>query len=378
MKFDYYNPIKFSFGTDVFGKIPKLCEGKKVLLVYGGGSIKKTGVYHQITTLLKEAAIPFVEYGNQTKATYQTILDGITFARKENVDAVIEIGGASAMDTGKAIAFGAVHDNLEEYIEGKREKDSRHLFNIIIPTYPSTGSEANGVCDIMEYHGYGVEIFDAWPDYCLMNPDTTMSLDKKSTAYSAMICFIQTSAWFLGNHENDIAKGFSKTVLKTLVKSLEVLQDNPEEKRARENIMWSSCVNTMGIFRSGIDMGYPWTVFSVGYVPRVAHGVSYREALVPAYIQWLKGIARYHMEDIRMLFTEVLGLNEEMEDDILVDAGCELLKNLMKRSEVPISLKQYGACPSDEFILRSLEPEDLGEFTPDEMCQMVRACYEME
>lgn len=375
MKFDYYNPIKFSFGTDVFEQIPKLCESKKVMLVYGGGSIKRTGVYDQITTLLKEAEIPFVEYGNQTQATYQAILDGIALARKEAVDAVIEVGGASAMDTGKAIAFGAVHDNLEKYIEGKREKESRHLFNIIIPTYPSTGSEANGVCDIMEYHGYGVEIFDAWPDYCLMNPETTMSLDQKSTAYSAMICFIQTSAWYLGNHENEIAKGFSRTVLKTLLESLKVLQENPEDQRSRENLMWASCVNTMGVFRSGIDMGYPWTVFSVGYVPRVAHGISYREALVPAYIHWLKGISRYHMEDIRMLFTEVLGLSDEMEDEALVDIGCEMLAELMKKSGVPLSLSEHGTCPSDEYILQSLEPEDLGEFTAEEMCQMVQKCY---
>lgn len=376
MKFEYHNPIKFYFGTDVFDKIPQICEGHKVLLVYGGGSIKKTGVYNQITTLLQEAGIAFVEYGGQTQATYQGILDGIELAKKENVDAVIEIGGASAMDTGKAIAFGAVHENLDEYIEGKREEESKHLLNIIIPTYPSTGSEANGVCDIMEYHGYGVEIFDAWPDYCLMNPQTTMSLDKKSTAYSVMICFIQTSAWYLGNHENVIAKGFAATVLKTLIESLKVLMNDPENEKARENIMWASCVDTMGIFRSGIDMGYPWTIFSVGYVPRVAHGISYREALVPAYIHWLKGISKYHMDDIRSLFTEVLGISEAMNDEEFVNEGCVLLENLMKECGVPMSLAGYGECPTKEYILQSLEPEDLGEFTPDEMCDMIQKSYE--
>lgn len=376
MKFEYQNPIKFYFGNDVFKKIPDLCKGKKVLLVYGGGSIKKIGVYDQITTLLKNANIQFVEYGNQTKATYQGILDGIDLAKREQVEAVIEIGGASAMDTGKAIAFGAVHDNLEEFIQGKREEESKHLLNIIIPTYPSTGSEANGVCDIMEYHGYGVEIFDAWPDYCLMNPETTMSLDPKSTAYSVMVCFIQTSAWYLGNHENDIAKGFSRTVLKTLIDGLKVLQKDPQNLRAKENIMWSSCVDTMGIFRSGIDMGYPWTIFSVGYVPRVAHQVSYREALVPAYIQWLRGISKYHMDDIRQLFSEVLEIPKDLEDEVLVEAGCEMLRNLMEQSQVPLTLSQYGKCPSDEFILQSLEPEDLGEFTPEEMCQMIQGMYQ--
>ncbi len=378
MKFEYHNPIKFYFGSDVFEKIPELCKGKKVLLVYGGGSVKKTGVYNQITTLLTNAGISYTDYGNQTKCTYQGILDGIELVKKEQIDAVIEIGGASAMDTGKAIAFGAVNEDLDAYIEGKRKEDAKHLLNIIIPTYPSTGSEANGVCDIMEYHGYGVEIFDAWPDYCLMNPETTLSLDKKSTAYSAMICFIQTSAWYLGNHENDIAKGFSRTVLQTLLGSLKILQKSPEDIKARENLMWASCVNTMGIFRSGIDMGYPWTIFSVGYVPRVAHGISYREALVPAYIYWLKGISKYHMDDIRQLFTEVLGVSADLEDEQMVDAGCEMLADLMRESGVPLSLAGYGKCPSDEYILQSLEPEDLGEFTPEEMCRMVQECYREE
>lgn len=107
MKFQYYNPIRFQFGTDAFEQIPELCKGHRVLLVYGG---------------------------------------------------------ASAMDIGKAIALGAVHGGLEDYIEGKKTSDNRHLFNIIIPTYSATGSEANGVCDIMEYKGGGEELFGACPD----------------------------------------------------------------------------------------------------------------------------------------------------------------------------------------------------------------------
>lgn len=86
MQFEYHNPIKFHFGTRVFEQIPKLCEGRKVLLVYGGGSIKTTGVYEQITSLLTGGNIPFVEYGNQTTATYQGILDGIELAKKEQID----------------------------------------------------------------------------------------------------------------------------------------------------------------------------------------------------------------------------------------------------------------------------------------------------
>ncbi|MDE6760681.1 MAG: iron-containing alcohol dehydrogenase [Lachnospiraceae bacterium] len=375
MKFQYYNPIRFHFGTDAFDQIPELCEGHKVMLVYGEGSIKENGVYDRITTLLKEHGIPYVDYGGQTGAEYQGILDGIALVKKEKIDAIVEIGGASAMDTGKAIAFGAVHENLEDYIEGKKVSDNCHLFNVIIPTYPSTGSEANGVCDIMEYKGGGAELFGAWPDYCLMDPSATSSLDKKSTTYSALVCFIQTSAWYIGNHQNDIAKGFAKTVLQVLLDSLDRLLKNPEDQRARENIMWASCVNTMGVFRSGVDQFYPWTLFSVGYIPRVAHQVSYREALVIAYLSWLKGISKYHMSDICTLFTEVFGISTALDDESIVDEGCARLKKLMEEGEIPVSLSAYGSCPTKEYIAGALNPEDFGEFTQDEMYEMIAKCY---
>ncbi len=375
MKFQYHNPIKFYFGTDVFEQIPTLCAGRRVMLVYGGGSVKENGVYGRITELLHGSGIPYVDYGGQTTATYQGILDGIALAKREGIDAVIEVGGASAVDTGKAIAFGAVHEDMEDYIEGGAVSDGNHLFNIIIPTYPSTGSEANGVCDMMGYKGTGAELFGAWPDVCLMDPSTTMSLDRKSTAYSALICFIQTSAWYIGNHENEIAKGFSGVVLKTLLESLEKLLADPQDERARENIMWASCVNTMGIFRSGIDDFYPWTLYSVSYILRMAHGVSYREALAVAYLSWLEGAAKYYMQDIRLLFTEILGIPAMLDDAGLVEEGCTRLRKLMEAGGIPVTLSAHDECPTKEYIQKSLNPEDFGIFTLEEMAQMVARCY---
>ena len=378
MNFSYHNPIHFEFGTDVLNKIPELCKGHKVLLVYGGGSIKRNGVYDRITGLLNGSEIPFIEYADQTAATWQGILDGIALAHENGITAVIEVGGASAMDTGKAIAFGVVHDNLADYMEGKAQSDNRHLLNIIIPTYPSTGSEANGVCDIMEYNGYGVELFGAWPDYCLMDPSTTLSLDRRSTAYSAWVCFIQTSAWFIGNHENAIARGFARASLQTVLQAYQRLMEQPVDIKARGDLMWGSCVNTMGVFRSGIDDFYPWTLYSVGYIPRVAHGVSYREALVAAFPHWLRAAAKYHPQDIRALFTEVFGLDAQLDTAALVESGCREIERLIAMSGVPMNLSAYGACPAFEYVKKSLAPADFGEFTPEELYQIITACYKKE
>lgn len=375
LKFQYYNPIKFIYGEDAFEQIAKICINHKVLLVYGGGSIKSNGVYDKITELLNNSGIPYLDYGNQTTATYQGILDGITLVKKEGIDAIIEIGGASAMDTGKAIAFGAVHDNLEDYIEGRLESDDKHLLNIIIPTYPSTGSEGNHVCDIMEYKGGGTELFGAWPDYCLLDPSVTNSLDQRNTAYSILVCFIQASGWYVGTHNNDISRGFAKTILKVLLDSYDKITENPEDEQARGNIMWASCVNAMGIFHSGMDEFYAWTLYSVGYIPRVLHNVSYREALVAAFPNWLKGISKYHMEDIKLFFTEIFGIDSTLDDETIIETGCNRIKKMMKDSGVTDNLSKYGECPSKEYVESALIKEDFGEFTLDELHAMVAECY---
>lgn len=95
MKFQYHNPIQFTFGPDALARIPELCKGRKVLLVYGGGSIRRNGVYDRVSALLEGAGIPHLDYGKQIKATWRGVLDGIGLARREGVDAVVEIGGAS-------------------------------------------------------------------------------------------------------------------------------------------------------------------------------------------------------------------------------------------------------------------------------------------
>ena len=137
MNFQYHNPIRFVFGTDAINQLPEFCQDRKVLLIYGGGAIQKNGVYDRLAGTLNAVGIPFVEFGGVTAATYQTILDGIALAQREQVNAIVEIGGASVMDTGKAIAFGVVHEGLEDFIEGRTKSDGKHLFDIVVPTYPS-------------------------------------------------------------------------------------------------------------------------------------------------------------------------------------------------------------------------------------------------
>lgn len=107
----------------------------------------------------------------------------------------------------------------------------------------------------------------------------------------------------------------------------------------------------------------------------MAHQVSYREALVIAYLHWLRGIAKYHMADIRTLFTEVFDVDDRLEDAEVVEQGCAKLRDLMARGGVSLSLSAYGPCPTREYVANSLAKEDYGEFSAEEMYALIAACY---
>ena len=106
----------------------------------------------------------------------------------------------------------------------------------------------------------------------------------------------------------------------------------------------------------------------------MAHGVSYREALAAAYPNWLNGISRYHMADIRLLFTDVFGINPAQEDARIIEEGCAQLRERMRVGGVSLSLS--ADAPSLEYVSHALAPEDFGEFSPEEMHRMIAACYE--
>ena len=106
--------------------------------------------------------------------------------------------------------------------------------------------------------------------------------------------------------------------------------------------------------------------------------MSYREALTIAYPHWLRGIAKYHAEDIHALFTEVFGIDDKLNTGDVIEAGCAKLNALLEKSGIPMSLAAHGACPDRKYILGALTKEDFGEFSVEEMYQMVSACYQQK
>ncbi|MGN0246709.1 MAG: iron-containing alcohol dehydrogenase [Lachnospiraceae bacterium] len=373
--FNYYCPTRVVLGKDSHLELENLCQNEKVLLMYGGQSLKKNGVYDLLTSLFVSNHIPFVEFGGVVDKNYETYLQGIEICRKEQVTCVIGVGGAIVMDTAKIVAFGAEHDDLNHYLSQKIIADnSERLLIILIPTYPSTGSETDDIADAITIDGKEGRLKGVFADYALLNPEFTYSLDKKNTALSAMVTFIQASVYYFDN-DNKIAKGFAETVLKTVLESYQILLENLNDYDARANIMWASAATTMGVLDIGMNSAYPWSVYSLGLIPCRLHHLSYREGVTLMYPYWLKYMSHYHMDDIKQFLVKIFDIDQTLGDNKIIEKGYQKIKDLMSKGDIPAKATVYGSMPEANRINEAIDENDDGNLTKEELLEIIKESY---
>lgn len=190
--FNFYSPVKIHFGKDSLNELPALVQNQRVLLISGGGAIKAAGIYAQIMDKILPVAKDVLELPGQKRATQNQVSKNITLANAKDINVVIGAGGATVMDMAKLIAFGLKNDGLNAYLDGSVQVTAElRALTILIPTYPSTGSEVDNLSDVEEFNGnqHGV-LSNVYADYALLNPEFTYSLDTKNTAFSAIVTFI--------------------------------------------------------------------------------------------------------------------------------------------------------------------------------------------
>ncbi len=369
--FEFQTPVKVIFGKNKLSEIGKLCKKKKVLLVYGGQSLKINGTYDQLISILNEAEAEVVEYGGQVSSDLEKNKKGIQVAKDHHVETVIGIGGAIVMDMAKVIAFGAVHSNLETYLEDREHiNNNDKLTTILVPTYPSTGSETDSISDIEDARS----LHGVYADYAILDPTLTFTLNQKNTAYSALVTFIQASVYYLSN-DNEIAKGFGEVILKNILNSYERLLNNPYDYDARGNIMWAAALTTMSITDIGLKEPYVWSVYDVGAYPKILLGVGYREGVTMMFPQWLKYISKKHYDDLKEFMVRILGVNENLNQAELIEEGCEVFRNLLRKGGIPVSYAYYDEIPDQKRLEEVAEQNTMEEFTKAEIIQMIKENY---
>ncbi|MCR4606095.1 MAG: iron-containing alcohol dehydrogenase [Eubacterium sp.] len=352
--FSFYAPTYFDFGKGTeknVGKLVRRFGGTKVLLHYGGGSIKKSGLYDRVIDALKEEGIPFVELGGvKPNPRSGLVYEGIELARKENVDFVLAVGGGSVIDSSKAIAAGVEYEgDFLDFYKGRAEINSALPVGVIL-TIAAAGSEGSTNSVITDEKtqtkkGAGSDLLR--PVFSIMNPELTFTLDPYQTAAGATDIMIHVCERYFSNTvECGITDRLCEAVLKTMVYETPRVIQKPDNYDARANIMWAGMVAHNNI--CGVGREQDWASHHIEHELSALYDVTHGAGLAVIAPAWMKYVVAIRPERFIPFATEVWEVPFDsinpMETAL---AGIGKFEAFLKSIGMPSTFSEIGAKKED-------------------------------
>ncbi|MEY8335866.1 iron-containing alcohol dehydrogenase [Lachnospiraceae bacterium 47-T17] len=329
--FQLRNDTKLLFRNDPAKDLQELTAGKKALFVYGGGSVKRNGCYDDVKNAITKSGGTLYEAGGSSRER-KDIETGIRIAKENQVDLIVGAGGASVMDCAKLIAFGVCHtEDLWDFVKGKapcghtlmpgktgnnREKNPYGLEKlplILMPTYPSSGSEygLGAVSVDTQADDFGTA-YGIAADYAVLVPKYSLSLGQEMTAYTGLVTLVQLSASTIGD-KNPVSYDIGISVIRNVLKATRRLKEHPDDLDARGVILYGASIATSGRLGIGKEENYSYDIYEVEFIPEALFGASYRKSLTTLFPRFLKAMAAYHEEEIRAYFRDAFGYEGDVD-----------------------------------------------------------------
>ena len=351
--FTYSNPTRLYFGKNALEGLAKELTnyGKNILLTYGGGSIKKNGIYDSVVTILKSAGKNIIELpGVMANPTSEKLIEGAKLARENNVDLILAVGGGSVCDYSKAVSVSAYYDGdpWEKYFLKMEEPECKIIPVGCVLTMVGTGSEMNGGSVITNHaqklkigHVFGDNVF---PKFSTLNPEYTFSVPQyqMTAGFFDIMCHILEQ--YLSGTDDNTSDYISEGLMRSLVHSSRIAVKNPHDYEARSNIMWTAtwALNTLIAKAKSTDWEVHMLGQAVGAYTNATHGMTLSAVTLAYYRHILKdGLKRF-----ARFAVNVWGVNPEGKSDSeLAEAGLKALESWMKEIGVVLHLKELGVTP---------------------------------
>lgn len=349
--FTYCNPTKLYFGKDALNglkeELPKY--GKNVLLVYGGGSIKKNGIYDKVVKILKDNGKNIFEDGGvMPNPTTEKLYEGIERAKKAKADLILAVGGGSCCDYAKAlsISVNCKEDPWDKYYLRFEEPSCKIIPVGCVLTMVGTGSEMNGGAVITNHaqklkigHIFGEEVF---PKFSILNPEFSMTLPKYQMVagiYDIMSHILEQ--YFSGNDDNS-SDYIMEGMLRSLISSALVAVKNPKDYQARSNIMWLAtwALNTFVAKGKTTDWEVHMLGQAVGAHTDATHGMTLSAVSMPYY----RHILPYGLEKFKRYAINVWGVSAgRKSDEEIAKEGLARMEKWMKKIGLVMNISDLGA-----------------------------------
>ncbi|GHU96004.1 NADH-dependent alcohol dehydrogenase [Clostridia bacterium] len=346
--FEFYAPARIVFGKDAHKQIGELLapHAKKILLHFGGGSIKKSGVYDDVTASLKAAGITYAELGGVVPNPRLSLVhEGVKLCREEKVELILAVGGGSVIDSAKAIAMGVYYDGDVWDFYDKGLAVERALPVATVLTIPAAGSESSGDTVITNEalelkFGYGNSKLR--PLISVMNPELFYSLPKYQTASGvADIMSHIFERYFTNTTHTDLTDGLCETTLRTVIKNAPIVLRDPKNYDAWSEIGFGGTVAHNGLLGCGRDQD--WGCHNMEHELSAIYDVTHGAGLAVLTPAWMRYVYKDNVNMFVQFAVNVMGVNGSYRDpDAIVNEGIDRLRAFFNSLGLPSTLSGLG------------------------------------
>ncbi|MGQ4667137.1 iron-containing alcohol dehydrogenase [Metabacillus halosaccharovorans] len=346
--FTYFNPTKLIFGKgqveQLEAEVPKY--GRNVLLVYGGGSIKRNGLYDQVVEILNKSNLQLFELaGVEPNPRLSTVHRGVEICKEENIDFILAVGGGSVIDCTKAIAAGAKYEGDAWDIVTKKHIPTEALPFGTVLTIAATGSEMNSGSVITnwetkEKYGWGSPL--TFPKFSILDPVNTFSVPKDHTVYGIVDMMSHIFEQYFHHTKNTpLQDRFCESTLKTVIEAAPKLIEDLENYELRETILYSGTIALNG----QLQMGYrgDWASHNIEHAVSAVYDIPHAGGLAILFPNWMKHNLDVNVSRFVQLAVNVFDVEQTGKDDRTVALeGIDRLRKFWSSIGAPSRLKDYN------------------------------------
>ena len=345
--FDYMTPTRLIFGKEAIEKLPAVMNafGKRVLLTYGGGSIKKLGLYDKVISMLTDYEI-FELPGIQPNPKYDTsVLEGVRICKEQQVDVILAVGGGSVLDCSKAIAAGACYEGDPWDLISYKVKAKAALPIVDILTLAATGSEydCGGVISRTETNdkiGYMDPLL--FPVCSILDPQYTFTVSKKQTAAGCADAMNHTIEQYFAADTTLLNDGFCESMLKSLMVNTRKCLENPEDYTARAEMMLCCTYGCNGILSLG-NSHSGWPCHGIEHALSAYYDITHGEGLAIITPRWMRHILNERTIDRFVKYgVNVFGIDPSLPKQEIAEKAIDETYRFFESINIPMHLREVG------------------------------------
>ncbi len=382
--FEFYGPTRVVFGKDTIKELSRLIpRDRKILMTYGGGSIKKNGVYDQVKKALE--GYDLLEFGGiEPNPKYETLAKAVEIVKKEGVNFLLAVGGGSVLDGTKFIALASKYDGDDAYdaimIRAEHPASAIELADVI--TLPATGSEMNNggvisrisTSEKLAFHNPNV-----FPKFSVIDPTVTFSLPERQTINGVVDTFVHTMEFNCTYDVNSPLQDiWAMGILRTLISEAPKALANPKDYDARANLFWCA---TCGL-NYWISCGVPqdWSTHMIGHELTAFYGIDHGQSLAIVQPRLLRNQKVAKSYKLAKIAREVFGINESVDlkaADMAIDKIEEFYNSIGMKTRLAdygINAQEAAEKVRDRFRERNVAFGEKGAITADVAYEIVKAC----